>query len=279
MRLGGSVTGTWKTPEEWGKLLEKSRFATVTSPVDSSAPRALAQEYFDIARQLGVLVAEVGVWKNVLSPDQQERQKNREYAIKQLAFAEEMGVSCCVNIAGSRGSVWDGAYPDNYSQKTYDLIVESVRDIIDAVKPVRAFYTLEPMPWMPPDGPEEYLQLIRDIDRKQFGAHMDFVNMISSPRRSLFAYDFIEECFSKLGPYTKSCHIKDSAMEEKYTAIIREAQPGKGSLDFVQVLASIARHLPPDAPVLLEHMSTFEEYAAAYDHVAACAHQAGIPIR
>ena len=38
------------------------------------------------------------------------------------------------------------------------------------------------------------------------------------------------------------------------------------------------RYLPPDAPVLLEHMHTFDEYAAAYDIVAAAAARAGIPV-
>ena len=38
----------------------------------------------------------------------------------------------------------------------------------------------------------------------------------------------------------------------------------------------LERWLPADAPVLLEHMTTFEEYAAAYDHLTAAAAQAGI---
>ena len=37
-------------------------------------------------------------------------------------------------------------------QETYELIIHTVRDIIDSVQPKTAFYTLEPMPWMLPDG-------------------------------------------------------------------------------------------------------------------------------
>ncbi len=279
MKLGGTVTGKWSGPEEWSELLRKSRFAAVTSPVDSAAPRPLAREYFQAAKEAGAVVAEVGVWKNVIAPDRKEREAALAYAKAQLAFADEMGVPCCVNIAGSRGSRWDGAYKENYSRETYDLVVVSVREIIDAVKPRRAFYTLEPMPWMVPDGPDGYLQLIRDVGREQFAAHMDFVNMLNSPRRSLFALEFIRECFEKLGPFVRSTHIKDSLMEASYTAFIRETAPGKGALDYEKVLLTIAGHLPPDAPVLLEHMGSFEEYAAAYDHVAAAAQKAGVPVR
>jgi hypothetical protein len=36
--------------------------------------------------------------------------------------------------------------------------------------------------------------------------------------------------------------------------------------------------LPADAPVLLEHMTTFEEYEKAYDYLAKIAEENGIPI-
>jgi hypothetical protein len=61
-----------------------------------------------------------------------------------------------VNIAGARGEKWDGPYADNFSQDIFDLIVETVRGIIDAVKPTRTFYTLEPMPYIFPDSADGY---------------------------------------------------------------------------------------------------------------------------
>ena len=41
---------------------------------------------------------------------------------------------------------------------------------------------------------------------------------------------------------------------------------------------SCGKYLSPDAPVLLEHMSTFEEYQKAYRHVAEKAREAGAKI-
>ena len=38
------------------------------------------------------------------------------------------------------------------------------------------------------------------------------------------------------------------------------------------------RYLAPDAPVLLEHMQTEEEYRKAYDYVAGKAKEEGIPV-
>lgn len=279
MKLGGSVAGHYSTPEEWAKLLEKSRFAAVASPVNYLAPAEEASKYLDAARRCNVTIAEVGVWKNPLSPDRDERRTAMAYAKGQLAFADAIGANCCVNIVGSRGARWDGAYPDNFSPAAYDAIVASIREIIDDVKPTNTYYTIEPMPWMVPDGPDEYLQLIRDVDRERFGVHMDFVNMISSAKRFLFASDFIEECFEKLGPFIKSCHCKDIVLEEPFTTLLRETAPGKGMLDYHRILRAVDRHLPKDIPFLLEHMETFEAYAAAYDYIANIAAMENIAIR
>ena len=97
--------------------------------------------------------------------------------------------------------------------------------------------------------------------------------------RGLLQMIFIEECFRKLSPHIKSTHIKDTRMHPtRLTTILEECSPGEGALDFGRVLGIIDRYLPADAPVLLEHMTTFEEYAAAYDHLSAAASRAGITL-
>ena len=280
MLLGGTVAGQWAGPEKWEALLVKSRFKAVTAPFDCRTEKREISAYRHICEEHGVVIAEIGAWKNLFDPDPAAAAEAMDYAKGQLALADTAGIPCCVNIAGTASAAgWDAADPDNYTDRTYARIVDSVREIIDAVRPSRAFYCLEPMPWMTPDGPDEYLQLIRDVDRRQFAAHMDFVNMINCPRRYLMPEAFIEECFRKLSPYIKSTHIKDTRMHPtRLTTILEECSPGEGTLDFEKVLRIMDRWLPAGAPVLLEHMTTFEEYAAAYDHVSAAGARAGIAL-
>ena len=280
MRLGGTVAGSWSNPKEWEALLVKSRFRAVTAPFNCHTPRAEIDACVDICKNHDVVIAEIGVWKNVFDPDPAKAAEALAYAKGQLALADEVGIACCVNIAGTSSAAgWDAADRSNFTDETYARIVASMRDIIDSVNPSRAFYCLEPMPWMVPDSPDGYLQLIADVDRPQFGAHMDFVNMICCPRRYLAPEAFIEECFSKLAPHIKSTHIKDSRMHPtNLTALLEECSPGEGSLDYREVLRIMDRWLAPEAPVLLEHMTTFEEYERAYDHVARAAAEAGISI-
>ena len=280
MRLGGTVAGPYRDPAEWEQRLAASRFRAVTAPFNCRTPQSEVRQYAEAARRQGALIAEVGVWKNPLSPDADTAAEALDYAKGQLALADELGVPCCVNIVGTSGTAgWDAADRSNFTPETYARIVRMLQDIIDSVQPRRAFYCIEPMPWMIPDSPDVYLQLIRDVDRAQFAAHMDFVNMINCPRRFLDSEGFIDECFRKLAPYIKSTHIKDSRLNPtRLTTTLEECSPGEGGLDFCAVLRIIDKYLPADAPVLLEHMQTFEQYAAAYDVVAAAAQRAGVAI-
>ena len=280
MLLGGTVAGRVRSPEEWESLLVRSHFKAVTAPFNCHTPRETIDAYRAICDRHQVVIAEIGVWKNIFDPDPRAAAEARAYAEGQLALADEAGIACCVNIAGTDSTAgWDAADRSNFTDETYERIIKSVREIIDRTEPKSAFYTLEPMPWMIPDSPDVYLQLIRDVDRPQFAAHMDFVNMINCPRRYLAPESFVEECFTKLGSLIKSTHLKDSRMDpNRLTAMLEECSPGEGSLDFARILEILDRHLPADGPVLLEHMSTFDEYERAYNYVSAIAAANGIGI-
>ena len=65
-----------------------------------------------------VLLAEMGVWNNMLTPDPEMRATNLQKNIDTLAVADEVGVLCCVNIAGSFDpDRWDGPHPKNISEE------------------------------------------------------------------------------------------------------------------------------------------------------------------
>ena len=280
MRLGGTVAGNWSSPAEWEELLVRSRFRAITAPFSCHTPRKEIEAYCEICKRHDVLIAEIGVWKNLFDPDPAAAAAAMEYAMGQLALADELGIACCVNVAGTSGPAgWDAADPSNFTEETYARLVACIREILDRVNPKTAFYCLEPMPWMLPDSPESCLQLIRDVDRPQCAVHMDFINMINCPRRYLAAEQFIADCFTLLGPLTKSTHIKDTRMDPMaLTTMITECSPGEGCLDFHKVLRILDQSLPADAPVLLEHMTTFEEYSRAYDYLKAIALQDGLSV-
>lgn len=274
VRLGGPVPGKFNDPAEWARAVKNLGYSAAYCPVQPGAPEELIRAYRTEAGRSNIIIAEVGVWNNMLHDDEKLRKENLKKNMEALHLADQIGAGCCVNISGARGEVWDGPYPGNYTKDTFDLIVETVRSIIDQVRPVRAFYSLEPMPYMLPDSPDTYLDLIRAIDRKQFAAHLDPVNMISSPQRYFNNAAFLKECFQKLGPYLKSIHAKDIIILPKLTVHLEERRPGLGALDYQVFLKETARF--KDIPFMMEHLETQEEYLQAARYIRDVAIKNGI---
>ena len=278
MRLGGPIFGETFNPDSWAAAVKNHGYSAAFCPVDSESDEATIDAYVEAAKGADIVIAEVGAWSNPISIDDTERDAALEKCRLQLALADRVGANCCVNISGSRGPKWDGPHPDNLTEDTFDLIVESVRSIIDAVKPTRTYYTLETMPWAYPEGPDSYLRLIKAIDRKQCAVHLDPVNIINSLERYYHSGDLIRDCFAKLGPYMKSCHAKDITLADTLTLHLDETRPGLGGLDYATYLRELDR-LDPDVPLMLEHLPSAEEYALGAEHIRSVAKEVGVTIR
>jgi sugar phosphate isomerase/epimerase len=220
-----------------------------------------------IARH-GLMIAEAGVWIRLAGPNPEETRANVERAIRRLRVADLTGAQCCVDIAGSfHPESWHGAHPDNVGEEMFDAAVVIARTIIDAVEPRHAKFTYEMMQWTLPDSADAYLELIKSVDRKHFGVHLDPTNLINSPRRYYDTGAVIRDCVAKLGPHIASCHAKDVAMDLTNAIVhLTETRIGTGNLDYATYLECLDS-LGRDVPLMLEHLSTPEEYKAAADHI------------
>ena len=113
---------------------------------------------------------------------------------------------------------------------------------------------------MVPDTPEQYLQLIRDVDRERFAVHLDPTNWLYSPKTFLDYEGIVDRSFDLLGPWVRSCHIKDATLERELQSFcIYEVPLGEGLMNLRHYLDRIEA-LDPDMPVLFEHWKTMEEF-------------------
>ena len=55
----------------------------------------------------------------------------------------------------------------------------------------------------------------------------------------------------------------------------REVAPGKGQIDYAEYLRQLSR-LPVDAPLMLEHLQTPEEYNEGRDYIRSVGERIGI---
>jgi sugar phosphate isomerase/epimerase len=280
VRIGAPISSdAYSSPEEWVELVVQENYGAAYCPLEVGSPPEEIERYARAAADAGIVIAEVGAWAvNPLSSDPQEAEQAIAYSQKALELADRIGARCCVNIAGTTGPVWAGHSAENFAPRTFERIVESVQTIIDAVRPDRTFYTIEVMPWIAPQGADEYLMLLQAIDRDRCAVHFDPGNMVNDPHKYYITGELIKDFVARLGPQIRCCHAKDIRMDENFppwTVRLWECVPGAGNLDWRTLLTELAK-LDPDIPVMLEHLDSEEEYRAGVDVIRKVAEAEGI---
>ncbi|MBD3626503.1 TIM barrel protein [Cyclobacterium sp.] len=278
VRLGGPIYQNYQSPDDWVAAVLNKNYRAAYCPVSLDAGSDEIRLFEAAAKKADIVIAEVGAWSNPISPDAEMARASFDKCTQSLQLADAIGANCCVNISGSKNPEhWAGPHKDNLTSDTFDQVVEVTRKIIDEVQPKRTHFALEPMPWAFPDSADSYLDLIRAIDRKAFGVHMDPMNLIITPGLYYGNADMIKSCFKKLGPHIRSCHAKDIQIrEDYYMPQFTEVRPGLGVMDyqvFLQELSQLS-----GIPLMMEHLSSAEEYDLAARYIRSEGKKIGITV-
>jgi len=280
IRFGGPLFDVdMMDPDAVAAACKANGYGAIYCPDLDPADERACRDYGEAIRARGLMIAEAGIWVRLVGPDPDECTRNLEKAIDRMRVADLVGAQCCVDIVGSmHPDTWHGAHPDNVSDDMLEAAVVVARTIIDEVQPRTAKFTYEMMQWVIPDSADSYLELIHAVDRDAFGVHFDPTNLINSPRRYYDTAAVIRECVEKLGPHIVACHAKDAGMHLTDAIVkLSEVPIGTGNLDYATYLECIDS-LGRDIPLMLEHLSTAEEYRAAGDAVRRVAYRMGIEL-
>jgi sugar phosphate isomerase/epimerase len=274
LRIGGPVFVKTDDPVALARAHREAGWAAaLCPPIDPGDPTA-ARRVRDAFAAADVVLAEVGAWGNMVSPDAARRTASLAKVTRKLAEADALAARCCINYLGTLDPETDFApHAANLTPDAFDLAVETIRGVIDAVRPTRTTFCLEMMQWIIPDSVEVYAELIVAVDRRAFAAHVDPVNIVLTPRQYFDTGKLIRHAFAVLGPHIVSCHAKDLALRYSLGLHMDEVPPGRGGMDYVTYLREI-RKLGRDTPLIIEHLGTAEEYEQARLHLVACDRQA-----
>lgn len=280
IRLGGHGVGVDPAgdPAEFARAHRSFGYGAAYCPPVALADTARLRAIEVAFSHEDVVLAEIGIWRNVTAVEPDQRAANRQHAIECLAIADEVGAGCAVTYIGSFAPDTDYApHPMNMGTEAFDLAVETARAIIDAVQPKRAKFALEMMQYSLPDSPENYLDLIKAIDRPAFAAHFDPVNLIMTPRVYFDTGRLIRELFGTLGEHVVSCHAKDITLHHRAALHFDEVMIGEGALDYRAYLRELDR-LPRDVPLMIEHYRDWE-YAHARDEIFRVGDEIGLQFK
>lgn len=287
IRLGGYGIDYAGDPDAYAAAHRAFGYSAAYMPNVQLANRDEVRAIAAALARADVVIAEGGAWRNIVAHDAATRKANLDYACHQLALGDEMGAGAVVSYLGSVGHKDDpwqlsnnydyGPHPDNQTEEAFQRAVDTARYVIDTVKPTRCKFSLEMVQWLVTDTPENYLRLLRAIDRPMFGAHIDAVNMVITPRLYFNSGKMIRDCFELLGPYIVSAHAKDIVMQGGPGNVcfhFDEVVPGEGNLDYrayVTALDALGRQVP----LMLEHFDV-PGYRRGLAHIKAVAKEAGV---
>lgn len=226
----------------------------------------------------GIVLAEVGGWRNMLHPDAAEARRERQRMAEYLAIADEVGALCAITCIGSPGGPGQGSHDAfNFSADAFAAAVDNARWLIDTVKPKRARFVYEIYPFSVADSPANIRRLLDAVDRPQFAAHMDLVNLVNCPRLYYENAALARESVRLFGDRIVSAHAKDLAMREEVSVIMHEVRPGCGAIDYRTYLR-VLHELPQTVPLMIEHLPTQQEYDLGVDYIRSVADAEGIPL-
>jgi sugar phosphate isomerase/epimerase len=282
MRLGAPIFIDTRDPEAYTREHVRKGWRAAYCPdwINADTEPELCRAFKAALDKHDVVLAEVGIWRNVLSRNSEEARDAFDHSVRRLQTAEELDARCAVNIVGSWCETnWDGPHEKHYTEDFFDAAVEAARKVIDTVKPRRTKMTFEIMPCQFIDSAAEYMRFIKAVDRSAAGIHLDPSNCISNPRLLYGNAAFFQNEFAILGDAVLSIHLKDLHLNPaEFTVQMEEVVIGRGNIDYVNLLRLIDK-LPPDTPGMLEHLETEALYDEAASSIRGIADRAGVQFR
>jgi sugar phosphate isomerase/epimerase len=268
-----STDAQFVDPVKVARRYREKGFTSARVPHIDIHDKAMVKATKEAFKQEDVMLAEIGYWDNLLDTDGKTRSFHRGQVLEALYAAEELGALCAVDILGSycHGNGNSVHVADNFSGEAFESAVEIARYFIDMVKPKTAYFVYEIFPFDITDTPENLEKLLKAVDRKQFGIHLDLCNLINSPRAYFNSGAIVKECVHRFGDRIISCHVKDIKMKEPSISVILEEVPmGQGNVDlktFMRQIDGLSRPIP----FMMEHLPN----EAAFDAAAAVIRSVG----
>ncbi len=232
------------------------------SDVSSLTPER-CQAIADSYRRAGISIHSLGVYTNLIHPEETERKANLSYFEAMMEVGRRMGVRTFITEAGHyqdpKGP--EPSVPWHFQDAVWPQTVAIVRQIAALAEKCDAKVLLEPF----------YMGFLASAKRLRL-----FLEEVNSPRiralldpANLIEVNDLGEMFHQLGPWVECLHAKDRKLHANLGVAA-----GLGDIDY-PALVSLAARYTPDAPLILEYVGP-RDYRGALAHLRGAMRQAGI---
>lgn len=205
-------------------------------------------------REHDAVFYEVGGYKSIIRPDTARRQKDLALLAKYIEAADKIG---CPMVGTCTGSCDPNSYinvhPDNWSEKTWKLTVQGVKQVLRDTAGMKAAIGIEAQITTNIGRPKDHKRLMDDVGDPRCAVNLDPVNMMSLDTY-YHSTELLAESFDLLGEQILGAHAKDSyIVPDEQTVILREVCAGRGVMDYETYLVRLSRMKWPRT-LLPEHV-------------------------
>lgn len=214
-------------------------------------------------RDAGVAIHSIGVYTNLIHPDEAERNANLDYFEAMIKIGNCMGVHMFVSEAGHYHNAKEPE-PNiqiHFQDAVWVQMVGTGKKLVAIAEKYQSKVLLEPF----------YRGFLASAKRLRM-----FVEEINSPAvrvlldpANLIEVNDLDEMFNQLGPLIECLHAKDRKMH-----VERGVAAGKGDIDYHRFV-TLASKLTPAVPLVLEYVGP-KDYQDAVAHLRRVMKEAGV---
>jgi sugar phosphate isomerase/epimerase len=219
------------------------------SDLTTARCEAIAEAY----RSVGLSIHSIGVYTNLIHPDESERKANLAYFDAMMRVGDAMNVHTFITEAGHyRSDKSEPAAADHFQQSVWDQMVATGKQLAELAERHGATVLFEP----------SFRSFLATAKRTRV-----YLEEVGSPRiralldpANLLEVNDLEEMFDQLSPWIDCLHAKDRKLHTD-----RGVPAGQGDLDYRKYVA-LAAQRTPKAPLILEYVGP-KDYKQALAHL------------
>ncbi|MCX7885845.1 MAG: sugar phosphate isomerase/epimerase [Verrucomicrobiae bacterium] len=241
-----------------------SRFWRYNSRADlSSLTPARCREIARQYRDAGIEIHSIGVYTNLIHPDEAERTANLAYFERMMEAGNHMNVRTFVTEAGHFHDPKAPAprVPLEFQDEVWTQMVATGRRLAGLAAKHDAKVLIEPSHWSFFASAKRLRTYLEEVNSTRIRALLDAANLLE--------VNDLDEMFRQLAPWIDCLHAKDRKLH-----VLRGVPAGKGDLDYKQYVTLAARHTP-HAPMILEYVGP-KDYKEALSHLRNAMRAAGV---
>ncbi|MFV1964821.1 MAG: sugar phosphate isomerase/epimerase family protein [Pirellulaceae bacterium] len=223
------------------------------------------KEIADTYRSAGIDIHSIGVYTNLIHPDEAERKANLAYFEEMMKVGAHMGVRTFITEAGHyHGEGPAPAVPYDFQEEVWKMTVATGKQLAKIADGYDATVLVEPFFQGFFASAKRTRLFLEEVDSPRIRALLDPANLLE--------LNDLEEMFDQLGPWIDCLHGKDRKLHVR-----RGVPAGQGDLDYPKFVTLVAAQTP-SAPLILEYIGP-QDYDEALTHLRNTIRQAGLSER